>query len=117
MYFTVESAGEYPRYTFTSISTGRPVSYVEWGTDSDDQDWIDIPGRKDKVLDDPATAQYTITLTVDELELGMFYFCDIHPFYKVRELYIEGKRTHNQKMVYRVDGALDAVCECQDSAQ
>ena len=115
MYFTVELAGEYPRYTFTCISTGRPVSYVEWGPYY--YPWMDIAGRKDKVLDDPATAQYTITLTVDELELGMFYFCDIHPFYKVRELYIEGKRTHNQKMVYRVDGALDAVCECQDSAQ
>ena len=87
MYFTVELAGGSPQYTFTCISTGRPVNYVEWYIFDYYIDFIDN-FFVDAVLNDSMTAQYISTLTVAELEV--YYYCEVHPFTVYSGLIIEG---------------------------
>lgn len=91
IYLTVESAGESPQYTLTCISTGKSVSSFTWETWDPINYWNLVTyGRKHKVLNDPMTAQYTVTLTLTELELDTYYICD--EFYDYfRYIFIEGK--------------------------
>ena len=84
MYLTVELAGGSPRYTFTCISTGRPVYGVDWFIYGYMLD--SFPGEA--VLNDSMTAQYIMTLTVAELE--MRYNCEVYPFQVYSGLEIEG---------------------------
>ena len=92
VYLTVESAGEPPQYTLTCISTGRSVSSFIWETyDPIDNSWDLVTNeRKHKVLNDPMTAQYTITVTLTELMLDIFYVCGEYPDY-YNYIRIEGK--------------------------
>ena len=79
MYFTVELAGGSPQYTFTCISTGRPVNYVEWYILYHSYDityYYDYLTDGDAVLNDSMTAQYIMTLTVTELEV--YYECEVY---------------------------------------
>ena len=98
MYFTVELARGSPQYTFTCISTGRPVYNVLWYIRYYDyyryynyygyNNYID----GEAVLNDSMTAQYISTLTVTELE--KLYECDVYtytfPFGAYSGLKIEG---------------------------
>ena len=88
----MESAGESPQYTLTCISTGRSVSSFTWQTlDRIDFSWVLVTyGRKHKVLNDPMTAQYTVTLTLTESELDTYYICG-EIYYYIRYIFIEGK--------------------------
>ena len=86
MYFTVELTGGSPQYTFTCISTGRPVYNVLWYIRYYDYydyyyyyryyDYYVIGGEA--VLNDSMTAQYISTLTVTELQV--YYECDVYTF-------------------------------------
>ena len=78
MYFTVELAGGSPQYTFTCISTGRPVNSGLWFIFYSyfDYDYYRIDGEA--VLNDSMTAQYIMTLTVTELE--ELYECDVYTY-------------------------------------
>ena len=89
MYFTVELARGSPQYTFTCISTGRPVNHVLWfilyyyyGYSQSSV----IGGEA--VLNDSMTAQYIMTLTVTELK--MKYYCLVRPLAVHSGLEIEG---------------------------
>ena len=88
MYFTVELVGGSPQYTFTCISTGRPVYYVEWYIYYYYHGYYSIDGEA--VLNDSMTAQYISTLTVTELE--ELYECVVYtfPFGAYSGLKIEG---------------------------
>ena len=90
MYLTVELAGGSPQYTFTCISTGRPVYYVRWYIAYyyyyRYYDYNIIGGEA--VLNDSMTAQYIMTLTVTELE--MRYYCEVYPFQVYSGIEIEG---------------------------
>ena len=55
--------------TFTCISTGGPATTVTWTRDS-----VEVVGNT--MLDDPVTAQYTHTLTVTEILVGL-YTCTV----------------------------------------
>ena len=57
--------------TLTCISTGGPATTVTWTRDS-----AEIVGDTDTVLNDPETAQYTHTLTVTEILVGL-YTCTV----------------------------------------
>ena len=57
--------------TFTCISTGGPATTVTWTRDSGD-----AVGDTNTVLNDPVTAQYTHTLTVTEILVGL-YTCTV----------------------------------------
>ena len=57
--------------TFTCISTGGPATTVTWTRDS-----VDALGDTETVLNDPVTAQYTHTLTVTEILVGL-YTCTV----------------------------------------
>ena len=57
--------------TFTCISTGGPATTVTWTRDS-----VIITEGNETVLNDPVTAQYTHTLTVTEILLGL-YTCTV----------------------------------------
>ena len=56
---------------FTCISTGGPATTVTWTRDS-----VDAVGDTETVLNDPVTAQYTHTLTVTEILVGL-YTCTV----------------------------------------
>ena len=86
MYLTVELAGGSPQYTFTCISTGRPVYNVEWYILYYYYGYHVIGGEA--ALNDSMTAQYIMTLTVTELEV--YYECDVYPFQVHSGLEIEG---------------------------
>ena len=49
-----------PQSTFTCVSTGGPAIYVTWIRNT-----ALAHGRKKSALDDPVTAQYTHTLTLN----------------------------------------------------
>ena len=87
MYFTVELAGGSPQYTFTCISTGRPVNYVGLYIFDYYIHFIDYFSL-DAVLNDSMTAQYISTLTVAELE--MYYYCQVYSLTVYSGLIIEG---------------------------
>ena len=57
--------------TFTCISTGGPATTVTWIRDSGE-----VVGDTETVLNDPVTAQYTHTLTVTEILVGL-YTCTV----------------------------------------
>ena len=57
--------------TLTCISTGGPATTVTWTRDS-----VTITEGTERVLNDPVTAQYTHTLTVTEILLGL-YTCTV----------------------------------------
>ena len=57
--------------TFTCISTGGPATTVTWTRDS-----FEVVGVTETVLNDPETAQYTHTLTVTEILVGL-YTCTV----------------------------------------
>ena len=77
MYFTVELVGGSPQYTFTCISTGRPVYYVRWFSIRYNVHFIDSY-PVEIVLNDSMTAQYISTLTVTELQV--YYECDVYTY-------------------------------------
>ena len=79
--------GQSPRFTFTCVSIGGPVTTVSWYYDSNDG----VMG--DRVLNNPVTAQYTMTLTVNSLSTRQ-YSCTTRASggYPVEKgLIIEGK--------------------------
>ena len=55
---------------FTCISTGGPATTVTWTRNSGDV------GNTETVLNNPVTAQYTHTLTVTEILVGL-YTCTV----------------------------------------
>ena len=57
--------------TLTCISTGGPATTVTWTRGS-----VDAIGDTETVLNDPVTAQYTHTLTVSEILVGL-YTCTV----------------------------------------
>ena len=57
--------------TFTCISTGGPATTVTWTRDN-----VTITEGTVTVLNDPETAQYTHTLTVTEILVGL-YTCTV----------------------------------------
>ena len=57
--------------TLTCISTGGPATTVTWTRDN-----VTITEGTETVLNDPVTAQYTHTLTVTEILLGL-YTCTV----------------------------------------
>ena len=59
------------RGTFTCISTGGPATTVTWTRDSGD-----AVGDTNTELDNRVTAQYTHTLTVTEILVGL-YTCTV----------------------------------------
>ena len=63
--------GASPQFTLTCISTGGPATTVTWTRDS-----VTVTTGTETVLDDPLTAQYTHTLTVTGLLLGL-YTCTV----------------------------------------
>ena len=63
--------GASPQFTLTCISTGGPATTVTWTRDS-----VPVTTGTETVLDDPVTAQYTHTLTVTGLLLGL-YTCTV----------------------------------------
>ena len=63
--------GDSPQFTLTCISTGGPATTVTWTRDSGD-----AVGDTETVLNDTVTAQYTHTLTVTEILLGL-YTCTV----------------------------------------
>ena len=56
---------------FTCISTGGPATTVTWTRESGE-----IVGDTETVLNNPETAQYTHTLTVTEILVGL-YTCTV----------------------------------------
>ena len=65
--------GASPQFTLTCISTGGPATTVTWTKDS-----VTISEGTNTVLDDPATSQYTHTLTVSHrLNTGKTYSCEV----------------------------------------
>ena len=89
MQMTPESdlSGESPRFTLTCNSTGGPATTVTWTRDSEE-----ISGGI-TVLDDPMTAQYTHTLTVNG-RLGGLYQCNVSnskPSTATASFYMQGK--------------------------
>ena len=54
---------------FTCISTGGPATTVTWTRNSGD-----VVGNTETVLNGPVTAQYTHTLTVSEILVGLYTF-------------------------------------------
>ena len=73
MTLTVDSDlnGVSPQFTLACISTGGPATTVTWTRDS-----VDAVGDTETVLNDPVTAQYTHTLTVTEILVGL-YTCTV----------------------------------------
>ena len=73
MMLTVNSDlnGPNPQFTLTCISTGGPATTVAWTRDS-----TNVTQGAETVLNDPATAQYTHTLTVTG-RLGGLYTCTV----------------------------------------
>ena len=67
--FTVDSDlnGPSPQFIFTCVSTGGPATTVTWTRDS-----VPVSEGTKTVLDDPVTAQYTHTLTVTEIQEGLY---------------------------------------------
>ena len=63
--------GPTPQFTLTCISTGGPATTVTWTRDS-----TTVTEGTETVLDDPVTAQYTHTLTVNG-RLGQLYTCTV----------------------------------------
>ena len=63
--------GDSPQFTLTCISTGGPATIVTWTRDSGE-----VVGDTETVLNDPVTAQYTHTLTVTEILVGL-YTCTV----------------------------------------
>ena len=63
--------GTTPQLTLTCISTGGPATTVTWTRDS-----ITVTEGTETVLDDPVTAQYTHTLTVNG-RVGGLYTCTV----------------------------------------
>ena len=63
--------GANPQFTLTCISTGGPATTVTWTRDS-----VNITEGTETVLNDPVTAQYTHTLTVTEILVGL-YTCTV----------------------------------------
>ena len=59
------------QFIFTCISTGGPATTVTWTRDS-----VPITQGTETVLNDPVTAQYTHTLTVNKLLEGL-YTCTV----------------------------------------
>ena len=57
--------------TFTCISTGGPATTVTWTRDN-----VTITEGTETVLNDPGTAQYTHTLNVTEILVGL-YTCTV----------------------------------------
>ena len=66
--FTLDSDSQ---FTLTCISTGGPATTVTWTRDS-----ITVTEGTEAVLDDPVTAQYTHTLTVNG-RVGGLYTCTV----------------------------------------
>ena len=73
MNFTINSDlnGSSPQFTLTCISTGGPATTVTWTRHS-----ITVTEGTETVLDDPVTAQYTHTLTVNG-RVGGLYKCTV----------------------------------------
>ena len=73
MTLTVDSDlnGASPQFTLTCISTGGPATIVTWTRDSGS-----VMGDEMSVLNDATTAQYTHTLTVTGLPIGL-YQCNV----------------------------------------
>ena len=73
MVLTVDSDlnGPSPQFTLTCISTGGPATTVTWTRDS-----VTVTEGNETVLDDPVTAQYNHTLTVNETLEGL-YTCTV----------------------------------------
>ena len=71
--FTLDSDlnGPTPQFTLTCISTGGPATTVTWTRDS-----ITVTEGTETVLDDRVTAEYTHTLTVNEI-VGGVYTCTV----------------------------------------
>ena len=71
--FTLDSDlnGPNPQFTLTCISTGEPATTVTWTRDS-----ITLTEGTETVLDNPETAQYTHTLTVNGI-VGGLYTCTV----------------------------------------
>ena len=63
--------GASPQFTLTCISTGGPATTVTWTRDS-----VTVTEGTETVLDDPVTAQYTHTLTVNGRLTGL-YTCTV----------------------------------------
>ena len=63
--------GANPQFTLTCISTGGPATTVTWTRDN-----VNITEGTETVLNDPETAQYTHTLTVTEILVGL-YTCTV----------------------------------------
>ena len=61
--------GSTPHFTLTCISTGGPATTVTWTRDS-----ITVNEGTETVLDDPVTAQYTHTLTVNGAVEGFYTY-------------------------------------------
>ena len=73
MEITIESNGASPQFTLSCISTGGPATTVTWTRDSDI-----VTEGSETALDDPVTAQYTHTLTVNETSSYNFtYSCEV----------------------------------------
>ena len=63
--------GASPQFTLTCISTGGPATTVIWTRDCGD-----VVGDEMSMLNDAETAQYTHTLTVTGLPIGL-YQCNV----------------------------------------
>ena len=55
------------QFIFTCVSTGGPATTVTWTRDS-----VTVTEGTKTVLDDPVTAQYTHTLTVTDIQVGLY---------------------------------------------
>ena len=73
MNFPIDSGlnGPTPQFTLTCISTGGPATTVTWTRDS-----ITVTEGTETELNDPVTAQYTHTLTVNG-SVGGLYTCTV----------------------------------------
>ena len=63
--------GASPQFTLTCVSTGGPATTVTWTRYSEE-----VPGERVTALNDAETAQYTHTLTVTGLPIGL-YQCNV----------------------------------------
>ena len=107
MNFTLNSDSQ---FTLTCISTGGPATTVTWTRDS-----ITVVGGIifRTVLDDPETAQYTHTLTIDERLPGL-YNCTVTNKISVdsAQLSVQGKNVFLCSVYRSLLSESSCLCLC-----
>ena len=89
--------GPTPQFTLTCISTGGPATTVTWARDS-----TTVTEGTETVLDDPVTAQYTHTLTVNGKVEGN-YTCTVinnKPSHDSASITLQGVAVTETKCIY-----------------